>query len=139
MPIFDPKVTNEETIIVGFFNCSWTPPPRGDPRLVHFFNFFFFNQTRKKKFKKPIWVLGDNDALSKRRFDFVFSDLGYFDRNEMSKINAKYFPGLELQLTSEHLQEYDYDSTISACFNNYVRCKLVILTFIFHIHIKRFD
>ncbi|KAF3581388.1 hypothetical protein DY000_02029405 [Brassica cretica] len=50
----------------------------------------------------------------------IFQDLGYFDRNEMSKINAKYFPGLELQLTSEHLQEYDYDSTISACFNNYI-------------------
>ncbi|KAF2605339.1 hypothetical protein F2Q70_00025049 [Brassica cretica] len=52
--------------------------------------------------------------------DKRLSYLGYFDRNEMSKINAKYFPGLELQLTSEHLQEYDYDSTISACFNNYI-------------------
>ncbi|KAF2601146.1 hypothetical protein F2Q70_00025050 [Brassica cretica] len=38
----------------------------------------------------------------------IFQDLGYFDRSEMSKINAKYFPGLELQLTSAHLQDILY-------------------------------
>lgn len=48
-------------------------------------------------------------------------DLGYFDRSEMSKIEAKYIPGLELQLTSDYLQEYDYNSITSACFNNEVR------------------
>jgi len=41
--------------------------------------------------------------------------MGYSDRNEISQINAKYTPGLELHLTSEYHQP---DSMESIIYNN---------------------
>ncbi|KAG7570533.1 hypothetical protein ISN45_Aa04g031210 [Arabidopsis thaliana x Arabidopsis arenosa] len=47
----------------------------------------------------------------------TFEEFGYFERDEVSNIKAKNIQGLELQLTSENLQEYDYNSIKSTCFN----------------------
>ena len=44
--------------------------------------------------------------------------MGYFDRNEISQINAKYTPGLELQLTFEYHQMYKTDFMESIIYNN---------------------
>jgi len=50
-----------------------------------------------------------------------FAEYGYFERNEVSNIKAKNIQGLELELTSERLQEYDFNSIKSTCFNKEVR------------------